>query len=160
MNLISPTRACIHPIRQSILRVFTSRHSTTGNSEDEIRAARQWLAQLNPKIIPREICQISFSRSSGPGGQNVNKVNSKATLRIPFQSLLPFVPRIVHSSLRSSRYAADRSQCLVIQSDESRRRTANVESCYDKLYRLLENSARSAIHGEPSEAQRERVQKL
>ena len=29
----------------------------------------------------------SFARSSGPGGQNVNKVNSKALLRVPLASL-------------------------------------------------------------------------
>ncbi len=28
---------------------------------------------------------ISFARSSGPGGQNINKVNSKATLRWAFE---------------------------------------------------------------------------
>ena len=33
--------------------------------------------------IPVEDLRFSFSRSSGPGGQNVNKVNSKATLHWP-----------------------------------------------------------------------------
>jgi len=32
-------------------------------------------------VIPRSEIQLSFSRSPGPGGQNVNKVNSKVTLR-------------------------------------------------------------------------------
>ena len=31
--------------------------------------------------IPREKCKVAFSRSSGPGGQNVNKVNTKVDLR-------------------------------------------------------------------------------
>ena len=43
------------------------------SSEDEQKAARQWLGSFNSKTIPRSICDISFSRSSGPGGQNVNK---------------------------------------------------------------------------------------
>jgi hypothetical protein len=41
--------------------------------EAELKAARAWLAKLDAETIPREICDISFSRSSGPGGQNVNK---------------------------------------------------------------------------------------
>lgn len=41
--------------------------------EAELQAARQWLAKLDPDTIPRDICEVSFSRSSGPGGQNVNK---------------------------------------------------------------------------------------
>ncbi len=31
--------------------------------------------------IPDEEFEITFARSGGPGGQNVNKVNSKAVLR-------------------------------------------------------------------------------
>ena len=33
--------------------------------------------------IPRSELRFTFARSSGPGGQNVNKVNSKAVLRWP-----------------------------------------------------------------------------
>ena len=33
-----------------------------------------------PTIIPESELEISSARSSGPGGQNVNKVNSKAVL--------------------------------------------------------------------------------
>lgn len=37
---------------------------------------------VNPRLtIPEDDIKISFARSSGPGGQNVNKVNSKVTLR-------------------------------------------------------------------------------
>ena len=32
-------------------------------------------------VIPREKLEIKYARSSGPGGQNVNKVNSKAEVR-------------------------------------------------------------------------------
>ncbi|KAJ5551164.1 hypothetical protein N7535_000893 [Penicillium sp. DV-2018c] len=129
-------------------------------TEQDVQIAREWLRTLNAKSIPRNICEISFSRSSGPGGQNVNKVNSKATLKVPLDTLLPLVPRLVHPTLRASRYVADRSQCLVIQSDEERKQSNNVESCFDKLYQLLQSSAREVIPGETSQAQRNRVQKL
>ena len=49
-------------------------------SDDELRAARTWLAQLTADTIPRSICAVSFSRSSGPGGQNVNKYDSRQQL--------------------------------------------------------------------------------
>lgn len=42
-------------------------------SPEELRAARKWLAQLHAETIPKSIGELSFSRSSGPGGQNVNK---------------------------------------------------------------------------------------
>jgi len=37
-------------------------------------------------IIPNEEVQITASRSSGPGGQNVNKVNTRVTLHFPVWS--------------------------------------------------------------------------
>ncbi|EEB96609.1 hypothetical protein MPER_04231, partial [Moniliophthora perniciosa FA553] len=54
--------------------------STLGTLEDSSKA-RAWINQFKDKSIPRNIVELSFSRSSGPGGQNVNKVNTKATLR-------------------------------------------------------------------------------
>lgn len=88
------------------------------------------------------------------------RVNSKATLKVPLSSLLPLVPPLLHPSLRTSRYLADRADALVIQSDEARKQSANVESCYEKLYNLIEESARAVIPGETSEDQKERVKKL
>lgn len=56
----------------SITRPFATKRPG-GEDEAELAAARRWLSQLDPDIIPRDICDVSFSRSSGPGGQNVNK---------------------------------------------------------------------------------------
>ena len=44
-----------------------------GPNDEELNAARTWLARLNSMTVPRTICRISYSRSSGPGGQHVNK---------------------------------------------------------------------------------------
>ncbi|KAJ5513973.1 hypothetical protein N7463_003525 [Penicillium fimorum] len=141
------------------LRALPSRRFAS-QADQDIQIARDWLKTFNSKTIPRNICEISFSRSSGPGGQNVNKVNSKATLKVPLDALLPLVPRLIHHPLRASRYAAERTQCLVIQSDEERKQSNNVENCFDKLYQLLQGSAKEVIPGETSQAQRNRVQKL
>ena len=62
---------------QAAVRSFASRRLAALNAgepdEEELKAAREWLAKLHSKSIPRHICEVSFSRSSGPGGQNVNK---------------------------------------------------------------------------------------
>ncbi|EKV08832.1 hypothetical protein PDIG_66960 [Penicillium digitatum PHI26] len=145
--------------RIQCLRALPLRRFAT-QAEQDVQRARDWLKTLNSKTIPRNISEVSFSRSSGPGGQNVNKVNSKATLKVPLDALLPLVPRLIHLPLRASRYTAERTQCLVIQSDEERKQSDNVESCYDKLYQLLQSSAKEVIPGETSQAQRNRVLKL
>ncbi|RAK99848.1 peptidyl-tRNA hydrolase domain protein [Aspergillus ibericus CBS 121593] len=161
--------ACSLPWSPTIaIRTFASRRAAAISnhqgldSEEDLTAAREWVAKLNSKAItiPRDICEFSFSRSSGPGGQNVNKVNSKATLRVSLGSLLPLIPQVLHSPLLASRYVAARTQSLVIQSEESRRQTANLETCYDKLHQLLKSLAEDNIPGETSQEQRDRVQRL
>ena len=42
-----------------------------GHTEEDIDKARQWFAAFSG--LPSNIYDISYSRSSGPGGQNVNK---------------------------------------------------------------------------------------
>ncbi|KAF3386415.1 hypothetical protein F1880_000356, partial [Penicillium rolfsii] len=178
---------------------FASTGSSDPSDPQDIELARKWLKAFESGVqsIPRHVGQISFSRSSGPGGQNVNKsvqirsvqtvpphpplkrigsranrgegrsslensyrVNSKATLKVPLATLFPLVPRLLHSQLSASRYATDRSQALVIQSDESRQQAANVDLCYAKLNRLLVSSAKEVIPGETSQKQKDRVSKL
>lgn len=41
--------------------------------ESSLEEARQWLTSFTVDSIPRNGCNITYSRSSGPGGQNVNK---------------------------------------------------------------------------------------
>ncbi|KAL5002256.1 hypothetical protein BDV10DRAFT_181473 [Aspergillus recurvatus] len=139
-------------------RSFASRRADL--SSDELAAVREWLSNFNSTTIPRHVGEVSFSRSGGPGGQNVNKVNSKATLKVPLDSLLPLVPPIIHSPLQSSRYYAARTHSLVIQSEESRKQAANVDACYDKLHQLLKTTTKELVPGETSIEQRARVQKL
>lgn len=89
-----------------------------------------------------------------------DRVNTKATLKIPWAGLFPLVPTLLHPQLRASRYASDRSQALVIQSDESRKQACNVDACFDKLHCLLEDAAKAVIPGETSPEQKDRVLKL
>jgi peptidyl-tRNA hydrolase ICT1 len=56
--------------------VSSARDSST---DEDLRAARSWLAGLDAEAIPlKSIGELSFSRSSGPGGQNVNKYDKLA----------------------------------------------------------------------------------
>lgn len=71
-------------IPQRLPQVTSQHHFTTSNqlasprpldaeSEEEHKQAREWMSDVDVKIITKHMCDISFSRSSGPGGQNVNK---------------------------------------------------------------------------------------
>jgi ribosome-associated protein len=83
--------------------------------------------------IPRSELRFSFVRSSGPGGQNVNKVASKAVLRwgvarsgaIPSDARERFVNQF-------RRRINDRGE-LIIASQRYRDQARNVEDCVAKL---------------------------
>ncbi|KAI4732266.1 hypothetical protein E4T50_17150 [Aureobasidium sp. EXF-12298] len=134
-----------------------------GAGDDELDAARRWLANFDTETIPRSICDVSFSRSSGPGGQNVNKylyipVNSKATLRLPLSALLPILPAVLRPAVSRSRYSA--KDDLVIQADDSRKQNENVHHCFVKLHEMIVQAGREVVPGETSAEQMERVKKL
>ena len=89
-----------------------------------------------------------------------NRSNTKATLTISADALLPLVPKILHDNVRSSRYFAKASESLVIQSQESRSRTANQNRCYEKLLEVLADAGEGAIPGKTSLEQQEKVKRL
>ncbi len=108
--------------------------------------------------IPDEQLQWTFARSSGPGGQNVNKVNSKATLRwIPVPDWLP--PAVWRRFCRSAaRYVTSDGQ-IVIQSQEYRDQTQNIVACQQKLRTLLQGALippKRRIPTKPTKASKQR----
>jgi len=67
-----PSHALIRTARPvfATTRTYAAK-SAEDLDEEELKAARSWLTTFTPESIPKSICEVSFSRSSGPGGQNV-----------------------------------------------------------------------------------------
>lgn len=88
--------------------------------------------------IPDEELGFSFARSSGPGGQNVNKVNSKATLRWnpTASAALPDDVRSRFLKLYASRITNDGE--ILITSQESRDQPKNIAICLEKLRGMIQ----------------------
>ncbi|MDR1104740.1 MAG: aminoacyl-tRNA hydrolase [Treponema sp.] len=90
----------------------------------------------------RENAEASFSRSGGPGGQNVNKVNTKVTLRISVTSLagLSEAETARLRELLGNRITSDDE--IIVVSSEERSRRVNLERAYVRLEALIAGSAR------------------
>ena len=107
----------------------------------------------------RRSAGISFSRSGGPGGQNVNKLNTKITLRLRLADLEGLseaeqrrleeclTPRLSHGKGEVSppgQRADDAAtgKELVLSSSEERSQRVNLERAYARAEMLIAASAR------------------
>ena len=94
--------------------------------------------QFGPHIeIPQEEFEFRFDRSSGPGGQNVNKVNSKATLHWRVVDT-PSLPDPVRQRFLE-RFATriNKQGQLVVSSQRHRDQAKNVEDCLQRVEEML-----------------------
>jgi ribosome-associated protein len=94
--------------------------------------------QIAPGVnLPESALSFTFSRSSGPGGQNVNKVNSRATLNVPAEALLEALPPYAIHRLKvvAARYVTQEG--LQISAGDSRSQIANRRACMERLREVI-----------------------
>lgn len=93
---------------------------------------------VTPTItIPLDEISIQFARSGGPGGQNVNKVNTKAQLRWNPRTSPALPPAVLGRFLEkfASRITADGS--IQISCQRHRQADRNRDECLDRLRDLI-----------------------
>ncbi|TBU33587.1 hypothetical protein BD311DRAFT_652166 [Dichomitus squalens] len=126
--------------------------------------ARSWIEMFKAREIPKGAVEFTYSRSSGPGGQNVNKVNTKATLRCPIDA--PWIPLWARDHIKRTPAYVSSSQSILLTSTVFRSQAQNVHDCLSKarspsrLHALIVSAASSGLVNEPSQEQRERVRQL
>lgn len=88
-------------------------------------------------VVPLDRIEFAFARSSGPGGQNVNKLNTKAEIRFHVMSA-DWLPQQVRERLQQ--YQANKISKegeLIITCQEHRTQSKNKDDCIEKLKEMV-----------------------
>jgi ribosome-associated protein len=87
--------------------------------------------------IPLAEFEITFARSSGPGGQNVNKVNSKAVLRWAVRGSRSLPEPVRERFLQKFGNRLTTEGELLVTSQRFRDAPRNSQDCLEKLRTML-----------------------
>ncbi len=88
----------------------------------------------------REQLRFGFSRASGPGGQNVNKVNTKTELRVRLTAIHGMSDRAIgRLRLLAGRRVTAEGEVL-LTADTERTQESNRRACMEKLRGLIEKA--------------------
>jgi len=115
---------------------------------------------VNARIqIPLREFRFTFARSSGPGGQNVNKLNTKAVLHWPVVQS-PSLPEAVKNRLlQQQRRRVSTEGELLITSQRFRDAGRNVADCLEKLRRMLAEAATTPKRRKPTKPTRASIER-
>ncbi len=106
---------------------------------------------VTPSIkIPFSEFAFSFARSAGPGGQNVNKVNSKAILRWHVTQSPSLSPEVRARFISQNRHRITTDGEFVMSSQRYRDQPRNIADCREKLQALLRAAAVRPVRRKPT----------
>jgi len=94
-------------------------------------------------------------RPGWTGNVNVNKLNTKATLRCSLEET--WIPVWARQELIKSPYYVSSSNSIQITSTVYRSQSQNIDDCLSKLHSLILAASSASVKNEPSEMQKMRV---
>ncbi|XP_015463326.1 peptidyl-tRNA hydrolase ICT1, mitochondrial isoform X2 [Astyanax mexicanus] len=93
--------------------------------------------------------KISYSRSSGPGGQHVNKASTKAEVRFHVQTASWIPEEVRNEIILKNKTRINKAGELIVTSEMSRSQQRNLEDCLQKITEMITEASQRPP--EPSE---------
>lgn len=105
----------------------------------------------NHKIeIPQSELTFKASRSSGPGGQNINKLNTKVAVTLDIKDCGCLDSRQKEIILKKLAGRLTKDGRLIVESQKFRTQKANRDYAVEKLTSLLENALKKQKSRKPT----------
>jgi len=93
---------------------------------------------INPKItIPSEYLTVSCSRSSGPGGQHVNKLNTRVSVFLDIRNCPCLSEQQKHKLTAALKGRVDKQGVLQVSSQQSRSQVTNRNTALQRMAELI-----------------------
>jgi ribosome-associated protein len=94
--------------------------------------------ELAPGVfVPPAALRLQFARSGGPGGQNVNKVNTKAELWVHVESIVGLTHRAKSRLRAAAGHRLTQADEIHLRAESERSHQANRKEVLDRLRELI-----------------------
>jgi ribosome-associated protein len=110
-------------------------------SADDTSSLDTSVIHLAPRVwVPEAQVRFQFARSSGPGGQNVNKVNTKAELWVPLNAIVGLSDRARHRLRALAGRRLTTLEEIHIAADTERTQESNRQAVLERLTALVKEA--------------------